>query len=290
LNSFVAEAGLPSDIGADATGTVTIETILQEKQAFDTSLNFEKLGLEDQDRGWSAPAPYKPTVLASIPSRSNILSISILELSVASANSARKYVVVTTADRKLHLLDPSSPTCDLVHTLSTFQDSPILDILAIDQQHILVASMSGKLTLYNTVHDKIIDERKDHSKYVVKIVSRSEEDSLWVASAGWDSKVIVYRMSGSGVRIGQPAATLTLPSIPETLAFVPSPDGTKPVLLVARRDSTCLHYYSMPDRDSDTLSLLGRQNLAPHSNAWISFTPSDVQICPTGEHLHTEFI
>jgi WD40 repeat protein len=282
LNSFIAEAGLPSDIGADATSTVTIETILREKQAFDTSLNFEKLGLEDKGCAWSARAPSKPTVLSSIPNRSNILSVSILELSLASAGAARKYVVVTTADRKLHLLDPTSPTCDLAHSLSTFQDSPILDILAIDQQHILVASMSGKLVLYNTVLDKIVDERKDHSKYVVKIVSLSEGSSLWVASAGWDSKVFLYRIDG-GVHLGRPAAVLALPSIPETLAFVTSPDGTTPLLLVARRDSTFLHYYSLPAHDSDTLTFLGKQNLAPHSNAWISFTPSDVQVCPTGE-------
>jgi WD40 repeat protein len=282
LDSFIAEAGLPSDIGADATSTVTIETILREKQAFDTSLNFEKLGLEDKDRAWSARAPSKPTILSSIPNRSNILSISILELSLDSAGAARKYVAVTTADRKLHLLDPTSPACDLAHTLSTFQDSPILDILAIDQQHILVASMSGKLVLYNTILDKIVDERRDHSKYVVKIVSRSEGNSLWVASAGWDSKVFLYRIGDGGVHLGRPAAVLALPSIPETLAFVTSPDGT-PLLLVARRDSTFLYYYSLPAHDSDTLSLLGKQNLAPHSNAWISFTPSDVQVCPAGE-------
>jgi WD40 repeat protein len=33
--------------------------------------------------------------------------------------------------------------------------------------------------------------------------------------------------------------------------------------------------------DGADLELLGKQNLAPHSNAWISFSPSDIQVCPT---------
>ncbi|KAF2819874.1 WD40 repeat-like protein [Ophiobolus disseminans] len=281
LNSFILEAGLPSDVGSDATNPVTIETILEEKKAFDTSLIFEKLGLNDKDRKWSARAPALPVILSSLPSRSNILSVSVLELSLAAASPSRKFVAITTADRKLHLLNPTSPTYEVAHTYSSFQDSPILDVLAIDPHHILVASMSGKLVLYNTVKDKVVGERKDHTKYVVKLASRSEGDTLWVASAGWDAKVFLYKIGGSDVQLSEPTAVLPLPSIPETLAFVASPDDGTPVLLVARRDSTFLHFYTMPRRGSESLTLLGRQNLAPHSNAWVSFTPADVQVCPT---------
>jgi WD40 repeat protein len=246
---------------------------------FDTSLSFEKLGLDNEHRGWSAHAPSKPIVLSSLPTRSNILSISVLELSLATAASAQTYVAITTADRKLFLLDPVSPTYELAHTYSSFQDSPILDVLATDKQHILVASMSGKLVLYDTVKNEIVTERKDHSKYVVKLSSRLEGDDLWVASAGWDSKVFLYRMSGGGV-LGEPTAVLTLPSIPETLAFISSPENGTPLLVVGRRDSTFLHFYTLSSDGAD-LELLGKQNLAPHSNAWISFSPSDIQVCPT---------
>jgi hypothetical protein len=38
-----------------AGGEVTIEQILQEKKTFDVSLNFEKLGVSDKDRGWQNP-------------------------------------------------------------------------------------------------------------------------------------------------------------------------------------------------------------------------------------------
>ena len=33
------------------------------------------------------------------------------------------------------------------------------------------------------------------------------------------------------------------------------------------------------------MNYIGNQNLAPHSNAWIAFTPSDVQLCPTDPSL-----
>jgi hypothetical protein len=33
------------------------------------------------------------------------------------------------------------------------------------------------------------------------------------------------------------------------------------------------------------MTYLGKQNLAPHSNAWVAFTPSDVQLCPTDSSL-----
>lgn len=251
--------------------------------AQDTSLSFEKLGLDDDNHGWSEHAPSKPTVLSSLPSRSNILSAAVLELTLGPAAEPQSFAVITTADRKLHLLDPTSPSYTVAHTYSSFQDSPILDVLALDQQHLLVASMSGKLVLYDTVRDEVVVERRDHSKYVVKLASHPEGNTLWVASAGWDAKVFLYKLSRNDVRLGEPAAVLTLTSIPETLMFVASPDDGKTVLLVARRDSTFLHFYAMPSlvAESPTLTLLGKQNLAPHSNAWISFTPSDVQICPT---------
>jgi len=283
LKSFVKEADLPSDTGAGSSSTVTIESILHEKKTFDLSLNFEKLGVEDGKREWAVPAPSKPAVLASLPSRSNILSVAAFMLQLPSYSSVRQYVAVTTADRQLHLLDPSSPSLELARSYTSFQDSPILDILTIGSQYMMIASMSGKLLLYDTVSDQILDERKDHSKYVVKIASWSDGDSVLVASAGWDSKVFLYRVStgGGALRIGEPLYTLTLTSIPETLLFVRSPENGSPILLVARRDSTFLYYYSVPQSDDSAFELLGKQNLAPHSNAWVAFTPADVRICPT---------
>lgn len=262
---------------------MTLESILHEKKTFDLSLSFEKLGVEDGSCEWTVPAPSRSTVLDSLPSRSNILSVTVFDLLLPSATAAQQYIAVTTADRRLHLLNPTSPTFELVYSYTSFQESPILDIITLGPRYMVVASMSGKLILYDTVNDKALDERKDHSKYAVKIASWSSGDSTLVASAGWDSKVYIYKVNtgNNTPRLGEPLATLTLQSIPETVLFVKSPEDGLPILLLARRDSTFLYYYSLPDTNTAEINLLGKQNLAPHSNAWVAFTPADVQICPS---------
>jgi WD40 repeat protein len=283
----VLEAGLPPDTGANSSDSVTIESILQEKKAYDNSLNFEKLGLDDSDRGWSEGAPSEPTIISSLPSRSNILSVSVVELCLRVSAQPQVYIAVTTADRKLHLLDSTSPAYEVAHSYSDLTDSPILDMLVLSQQLILVASMSGRLSLYDTVQSEALDERKDHSKYIVKLACHRLEDTILIASAGWDSKVFLYTIkpNETTVQLGKPSAVLTLPTIPETLVFIESPDDGSPLLVVTRRDSTFLHFYAVPCSDSQDLNFLGRQNLAPHSNAWIAFSASDVQVCPTDPSL-----
>ncbi|KAF1354482.1 hypothetical protein EJ07DRAFT_168227 [Lizonia empirigonia] len=268
LKSFLKEAGLPPDTGAGSNSSVTIESILQEKKTFDLGLNFEKLGVEDGKSIWTVPAPTKPIALESLPTRSNILSVAVFDLLLHSATTVKQYVAITTADRRLHLLNPVSPDLELIHSYTSFQDSPILDIVVLGSRYMMVASMSGKMWLHDTASDKVLDERKDHTKYVVKVAYWSDGDSAIIASAGWDSKIFFYRIDigGDAPRLGEPWA------IPE--------DGS-PILLVARRDSTFLYYYSVPDKNTPAFHLLGKQNLAPHSNAWVAFTPADVQICPT---------
>jgi hypothetical protein len=43
---------------------LTIEKILEEKQTFDLSVNFEKLGVEDQAKNWSIPGKSLPLDLS----------------------------------------------------------------------------------------------------------------------------------------------------------------------------------------------------------------------------------
>lgn len=288
LKSFVQEADLPSDTGSAAENPITIESILQEKKTFDLSLNFEKLGVDDAKQAWTVQAPAKPKVVESLPSRSNILSISVLDLLLPSTTAIQQYVAVTTADRQLHLMDPSTSSLDCIQTISSFQDSPTLDIVPVDSRRLLIASMSGKLTLFDAAANAILEERKDHSKYLVKISTWSSEGGpMLVVSPGWDAKVVLYQLDPNvdQPRLGDPIATLSLPSIPESTLFVTLPGDGTPVLVVARRDSTFLHFYAVPSPESPTFTLIGKQNLAPHSNAWVAFTPSDIQICPTNPHL-----
>lgn len=90
------------------------------------------------------------------------------------------------------------------------------------------------------------------------------------------------------MKLGEPVASINIATNPETITFIEHPDLDCPILLMTRRDSTSLYYYSLSDIDRSRyeipqpaeLKLLGSQNLAPHSNAWIAFSPSSVAISP----------
>ncbi|KAF2651791.1 hypothetical protein K491DRAFT_606215 [Lophiostoma macrostomum CBS 122681] len=283
LRSFISEANLPPDAGTDFGNKATLEQILQEKKTFDVSLSFEKLGVDD-DHGWQKPAPSTATVLEALPTKSNILSVHVLQLVAPGETDSTQCIAVTTADRRISLIKALAPTFPIAHSYATNQDSPLLDVLTIDGKYLLMGSMSGRLLLHDMASDKTLEERKDHSKYLVKLSCWSSNGSIFIASAGWDAKVVVYQLERTqGLRLGKPIAILNLPSIPETVLFVQGPDPNLPILLLTRRDSTFLYYYALhtsPEGEPRLLSI-GKQNLAPHSNAWIAFSPSDVQPCPT---------
>lgn len=231
-----------------------------------------------------AIAPSHPIPLDSIP-RSNLLSISQLNLTLPSNPAQHTYIAATTADRRLHLIDPASSPNDTVQSYTSFQDSPILDVTALYGRYLLAASMSGSLLLYDTKTEQVLEQRKDHGKYVVKLATWTTGTSTVVATAGWDAKVFLYRLDAEHAetpRLGEPIASMSLPSIPETLLFIEHFDNSRPLLLLTRRDSTFLHYYALNSLESaqSEFSFVGKQNLAPHSNAWVAFTPSDVQINP----------
>lgn len=266
---------------------MTIESILQEKKVFDTSLQLEKLGLDDGKSSWSTPSPTRPNVVASLPSRSNILHVAVFNLLLPAKENAQPYITCTTADRKLHLLDANSPNFEVVETYSTFQDSPILDVIVLDSMYMLIASMSGKLILFDTARNKVLNERKDHMKYIIKLASWSNGNSYLVASAAWDMKVLLYQLErgADGVELTHPFGVLELSTVPETLTFVQSPEDGLPIILLSRRDSSYLYYYQISSSELPAITLLGRQNLAPHSNAWVAFTPADVQLCPTDQSV-----
>lgn len=123
---------------------------------------------------------------------------------------------------------------------------------------------------------KILDTRKDHSKYVVKVAVFGNGADEVIATAGWDNKINIYiPESESDFRFGEPVS-IALATKPEAIVFVRHPESNLPILIVSRTDSNFLFFYSIESEPR----LLGQQNLAPHSNAWVSFTPSAIALCP----------
>ena len=218
----------------------------------------------------------------NLPSSANLLHVSI-ECPWDDSGQCPQMLYATTADRCLNFIDVDKDFT-IFRSLNHIHDSPILACLPLGAPVDLITvscSMSGQVVVYDHKVDKVIEARRDHTKYVVKVATCLSSDSLWVATAGWDAKVYVYRLEKPTSGLGPPVAELTLPTNPEAIAFIKHSEAGKHILLVTRRDSTSLHYYQLPGSGLSTLELLGTQNLAPHSNAWIAFSPSSIAICPT---------
>ncbi|KAI9838548.1 MAG: hypothetical protein M1819_004857 [Sarea resinae] len=315
LDLFLREAGLPSDASTVDAGDLTIENVLQEKKIFDLSVRFEKIGI-GEDPPWLSPAPSEPTTLTTLPSASNLLSVSIERIKTRSDGAPAQHLLATTADRRLHVISTDPTSYALVASHAQLHDSPILSCAVVSQRWLITTSMSGQVLLYDFVTKKTLDERRDHAKYVIKVAVWEDEDKgdVLVATAGWDAKVLIYRLHGlpglgyerpeeeeeaegegsedqaRDIKFNEPVASIALPTNPEAILFAHHPNSTTPILILTRRDSTFLYFYSIPSPPSSTPSnpsaqLLGKQNLAPHSNAWISFSPSSIAISPTDPTL-----
>ncbi|KAJ5115439.1 hypothetical protein NUU61_001198 [Penicillium alfredii] len=324
LQAFIHEAGLRADVGqtsGDDTNHWTIQSLLEEKRTFEQSVSFERYGADraESDR-WSVPAPSKPTVVQT-PTSANLLAASV-ELWQQPRNGgdenapdtpARPYIISTGADRQVHLLETVSGH-SAVTSFTGLSDSPVLSYVSILQgRYVLMTNMSGQLLLQ---HDsEILDRRKDHSKYAVKVTAyqdpvepESSSTKWWVATAGWDATIFLYRLDipdseEAAPVIGEPAARVKLATNPESLLFVRHVDSDELLLLASRRDSTYIYYYQVQPTPATNISphesgsdpapnsslpecrLLGKQNLAPHSNAWVAFSPAHMALSPNDPGL-----
>lgn len=142
--------------------------------------------------------------------------------------------------------------------------------------------MSGQLYL-SDLSGRVLQKRRDHTKYIVKVVALTDKPSeTYIATAGWDNKVAVYKSDlTASVEVSEAVAKIPFSSKPEAILLVRHPDNNRPVLLASRTDSSFIFYYSIEEEPR----LLGKQNLAPHSNAWVAFTPSSFELSPTDPTL-----
>ena len=234
-------------------------------------------------------------LVTTLPGSSNLLDVSLDNLQIRSANGTlgrKTAILASAADRRLTLLSITAGF-PLLRSYANFQDSPILSCLVLDGgRATITTSMSGQIALHDHATDKTLDQRRDHQKYVVKAVALEDTDGAWLATAGWDAKVLLYRLvrhpAGTYETLGASVAQIELKTNPETLTFAQSQTSDSPVLIVTRRDSTSLHYFQLPPvpkiatgQSPVTLKHLGSQNLVPASNTWVSFSPSSISICPT---------
>lgn len=234
-------------------------------------------------------------MLDTLPTASNVLYASVEQVLSKGDAPATQYLLASTADRRLNMVTWSSNAFEIACSHTHLQDSPVLSYTMIRSRYLVLSSMSGRIVLYDCVNDEILQERRDHTKYVVRVTSLQDADGAFVLTAGWDASVRLYRMTFSDddkPTLGEAVAIVTLPTNPQSVLFVEHPDSRTPIIVLSRRDSTFLYYYSIPTLTAGhgastpaELQLLGKQNLAPHSNAWIAFTPSAIALCPNNPYL-----
>ncbi|PGH23250.1 hypothetical protein AJ80_02666 [Polytolypa hystricis UAMH7299] len=306
LSAFISEAGLPEDAGLGVSkeeggesGLWTIERVLEEKRAFDITLKSERLEEVEED-GWSAPAPSQSTAV-EIQNPSNILSVSVQQYARnvdrnEEPLTAPYSIIATAADRRLSIMD-TMPGYPVVESYAGLVDSPILSCVCFQHgDYMAMTTMSGKLVLLRG--SEILNVRHDHKKYAVQVVVHEEHNGArtFLATAGWDAKIFIYCLAltdetSSTLSICEPIATISLTTNPECILFMRNRETADLILLVSRCDSTNLYYYlverSIPAEPTPAdaarpyeCKLLGKQNLAPHSNAWVAFSPSFFALNP----------
>ena len=282
LEAFLRETNLTEKAATTNPGDWTLEKLIEEKVQFDTSLNFEKKNNE-ASHGWTLPAP-------SIPMEPELL-ISTNVLCVAGRTDS-DCLTISTADNTCSFVT-SNPPYSLLPDRGFKADGPILStMLLAGGLRTASTTMSGKLMIHDKVHG-LVAERRDHTKWAVYVATWTSLNpkSFLIATAGWDQKVHIYKFADeiSEEMIPPPVHTITLPSNPEAMVFVTNPDTNKLYLVLSRRDSSFLHYYSIdpvtPASDQVSVTPAGRQNLAPHSNAWVAFTPSALALHPSDPTL-----
>lgn len=239
--------------------------------------------------------------MLSTPTSSNLLAASVEQWQSARGEDAivsspESFIVSTGADRQVHLLETAAGNAPFA-SFSSLSDSPVLSFASIlEGRYLLMTNMSGQLLLQQG--SRTLDSRKDHAKYAVKVVThkdRNDPNVFWVATAGWDSSVIIYRLhtpdeaeeNASSPTLGEPVARIKTTTNPESILFVPNVDTGEILLLVSRRDSSHIYYYEVEsvlkdigNQNQNECRLLGRQNLAPHSNTWVAFSPVHMSLSP----------
>jgi WD40 repeat protein len=212
----------------------------------------------------------------------------------ASSSFSRDRIYISSADRRWTELSASPPYN--VVTSSQPNDNPILSSVPLPG-HTALTTMSGQLLLLNNATGKVVSVRRDHTKYAVQVAAAKLSTSTWaLATASWDGTVKLYRVGISSDNEGinsvildadLPIPTMKFQTNPESILFVRHPDTEDLYLIASRRDSTHLYYYKLTISPDNHLQIeeAGRQNLAPHSNAWVSYTPSMLALHPSDPSL-----
>lgn len=233
-------------------------------------------------------APVNPTKL-HLETPANVLSTSIQKIKFSNADEPEFVLLASTADRRLNYLPIRKLSSGQLQPFGLIADSPILSMIVLQERLIVFTTISGSLTIYHPVKDKVLATRKNHSKYAIQVVTQTQGSDTLFATAAWDSQIVICKLvnhntgdDDAGLSL-ELVASVKVDTLPESIIFKHDPLSNELYLICTLRDSTFLYYYQITG--SGLFELAGKQNLAPYANSWIAFSPSAIAVCPTDETL-----
>lgn len=195
-------------------------------------------------------------------------------------------IFTTAVDRTLKIYSTSTHTLLDSHQLN----SPILSLALhpTNPRLVLLATMSGQLSVLDLVSRTTLATAHLHDKYIVKLAV--SPNGRWAATLGYDKKVVVYDVVQFGVAEGEEEVLLEgeerdqlggVPRVelrvaheratrtnPEGATFLPGSD----YLVYSCRDDHLLHYLSIPGKDGKDGFDSTTINLNENGDAWVSFS------------------
>ncbi|CDU22153.1 uncharacterized protein SPSC_00783 [Sporisorium scitamineum] len=143
--------------------------------------------------------PYKLDKTHTTLHASNILSISKLLLarrrfdtqSAKYVNSLQECLVTTAADKRI--VFSNAQTGEVEEILEGGHQAAVLSVAQdpLDARCLVSCGMDGKVVVWDLLTRKPIQTLTEHSKFVVKVAV--SETGEYVASIGYDKKVVIYR-------------------------------------------------------------------------------------------------
>ncbi|KAF8428700.1 hypothetical protein EV426DRAFT_714164 [Tirmania nivea] len=285
---------------------------LEEKRLYDLSVKLSpstipKGGYQVEN------SPCHPIVIGK---RANYVFVTLANFSTTPTDvdddgpfgSWKPLIIGCTVSGELGLYEVPTPDGNLVRstaparTYNNLHMAPILAVCVLRGKYLLTGSMQGTVALHRAHDGKEIWRVKDHNKFVVKAEVSEEVDEedargWWFATAGYDKRVHVYRIHILGeseqheeCKI-EHVGSIEYDTIPEALCFIPSPPllihhtGTPqaepPILIVSRRDSTKLYYYSLLPKPT----VIKKHELVPETSSHIIFSPMSLALSPGPQPL-----
>lgn len=213
---------------------------------------------------------------------SNILTVRSQTLpsstfpSIASSSETTTLIFTGAADRSIRVSEP------LTGKLITMYDHHNGALLSIDFHPsiptlMLSSSMDGTAKTMDLTYGEVVQDFKDHKKYVVS--AKFSPDGQYFVSASYDRTLNIYKSITPTSYEKVHTATFRGPV--ESLCFMPPSTDNKPhSVVVGAREDNYLTYISLDDSFTTTT-----YNMNENNDDWVSFTPMFLAPSPSGKHL-----